>query len=436
MSIDSAPASKVRFRIVGVSMLMAFILYLDRVCLGEIVKSDSFARDVLLSDTDLGDILGAFFFTYALFQIPTGWASDRFGARKILTAYIVLWSLFTALTGFMSTFAGLLAMRLLCGAAEAGAYPTCGAVIRRWIPIHQRARASSLVAFGGRLGGALAPAITTWMVLQLGHWRRPLWIDGVVGVLIASLYWYVVRDRPEEHPDCNDAERAVIGNPPVEPPVPTREFLAMLAAFCVNRNLWLNGLGQFSTNVGWAFLVTWLPKYLKREQHVPDETGAFMVTLVLACGMVGQLAGGWLADLSVQRLGLRWGRVLPLFCSGTLAGCAYLVSLQMDTAWSVVACFCAVSFFVDLGNPATWAFMQDIGGRATAAAFGWGNMWGNFGAAAIAKTAPMIVAAGATQQLGQRNVFLVCVGALFLYGFVSLGLDATKPVLKSPVATV
>ena len=416
MPTDLAPPSNIRFRIIGVSMLMAFILYLDRVCLGEIVKSDSFARDVPLSDKELGDILGAFFFTYALFQIPTGWASDRFGARKVLTAYIVLWSVFTAMTGFMSTFAGLLAMRLLCGAAEAGAYPTSGAIIRRWIPIQQRARASALVAFGGRLGGALAPAITTWMVIQLGHWRRPLWIDGVVGLAIAALYWWVVRDRPEEHPDCNDAERAVIGHPPVEPPVPTREFFGMILAFCRCRNLWLNGIGQFCTNVGWAFLVTWLPKYLKRELHVPDAEGAMMVTLVLACGMLGQLTGGFLADLSVHRFGLRWGRVLPLFASGTLAGIAYLVCLQQSTAWGYVACFCCVSFAVDLGNPATWAFMQDIGGRATAAAFGWGNMWGNLGAAAISKAAPLIVAAGATPALGQRNVFLFCTGALFLYG--------------------
>ena len=121
MSTDNAAPSYVRFRIVGVSMLMAFILYLDRVCLGEIVKSDSFARDVAISDEELGLVLSAFFYAYALFQIPTGWASDRFGARKILTAYIVLWSLSTALTGLMSTFAGLLALRLLCGAAEAGA---------------------------------------------------------------------------------------------------------------------------------------------------------------------------------------------------------------------------------------------------------------------------------------------------------------------------
>ena len=430
MSTDTAAPTNVRFRIVGVSMLMAFILYLDRVCLGEIVKSDSFARDVAISDEELGLVLSAFFYAYALFQIPTGWASDRFGARKILTAYIVLWSLSTALTGLMSTFAGLLALRLLCGAAEAGAYPTSGSVIRRWIPIDRRARASAAVAFYGRVGGALAPVITTWMVIQLGHWRRPLWVDGAVGLLIAALYWHVIRDRPEEHPDCNAAERNLIGHPPNEPPVPTREFFGMFRTFCRDRNLWLNGLGQFCTNVGWAFLVTWLPKYLKKDLHVPDEEGAMMVTLVLACGMLGQLTGGYMADWCVRRFGLRRGRVLPLFVSGTLGGIAYLVSLRQDTPWGLVACFCCVSFSVDLGNPATWAFMQDIGGRATAAAFGWGNMWGNLGAGVISQVAPLIVAAGATPALGQRNVFLLCTAALFLYGLISLCLDATKSVIK------
>ncbi|GDY23102.1 glucarate transporter [Verrucomicrobiota bacterium] len=432
----AAQPSNVRHRIILVSMLMAFILYLDRICLAEIVKSASFKTDVPLSKEEIGSILSAFFLSYALFQVPTGWASDRFGARKMLTAYIVLWSLFTGLTGFMSSFAGLLAMRLLCGAAEAGAYPTCGAVIRRWMPLAARARSSALVAFGGRVGGTLAPFLTAWMVITLGHWRRPLWIDGAVGLVIAAIYWRVVRNSPEEHPDCNDAERALIGKPPVQPPIPTSEFLGMLWAFCRNRNLWLNAAGQLFTNIGWAFLITWLPTYLKEQQHVEDVAGGRMVTVVLAFGMAGQLVGGWVADLSVRRFGLRWGRVLPLFASGFLGGSAYLVCLNMNSAWGVVACCCLVSFAVDMGNPATWAFMQDIGGRATAAAFGWGNMWGNFGAAMIAKLVPWLLAIGTSGEAGQRNVFLVCAGALFLYGFLSLGLDATKPVLKTAAQKV
>ena len=428
--MSAAAPTNVRHRIIAVSMLMAFILYLDRICLAEIMKSASFKSEVPLSKEEIGKILGAFFFSYALFQVPTGWASDRFGARKMLTAYIVLWSVFTGMTGLMSSFAGLLVARLLCGAAQAGAYPTSGAVIRRWIPLTARARSSSFVSLGGRLGGTLAPFLTAWMVIELGHWRRPLWIDAAVGLVIAAIYWQVVRDRPEEHPDCNEAERALIGQPPVEAPIPTREFLGMLGAFCRSRSLWLNAAGQLLVNIGWAFLVTWLPTYLKEQQGVEDVAGGRMVTIVLACGIPGQLVGGWLADLSVRRFGLRWGRVLPMSASGFLAGSAYLACLQMDTAWGVIACCCVVSFAVDMGNPAIWAFMQDAGGRATAAAFGWGNMWGNFGASAISMLVPWLLAVGTSSEAGQRNVFLVCAGSLFIYSIIVLGLDATKPVLK------
>ena len=431
--MSANPPTNIRHRIILVSMLMAFILYLDRICLAEIVKSASFNTDVPLTKEEIGRILGAFFFSYALFQVPTGWASDRFGPRKMLTAYIVLWSLFTGLTGFMSTFAGLLVMRLLCGAAEAGAYPTCGAVIRRWIPLEARARSSAFVAFGGRIGGTLAPFITAWMVVELGHWRRPLWIDGGVGLIIAAIYWHVVRNSPEEHPDCNDAERALIGKPPVERPVSLGEFLGLVGALAQSRSLWLNAVGQLCTNIGWGFLITWLPTYLKEQKHVEDIAGGRMVTVVLAFGMVGQLVGGWVADLSVRRFGLRWGRVLPLFASGFLGGCAYLVCLNVDSAWGVIACCCMVSFAVDMGNPATWAFMQDVGGRATAAAFGWGNMWGNFGAAAISMLVPLLLELGKQGDTGQRNVFILCASALFVYAFISLGLDATKQVLKKAV---
>ncbi len=65
--------------------------------------------------------------------------------------------------------------------------------------------------------------------------------------------------------------------------------------------------------------------------------------------------------MTPRRFGLRWGRVLPMSVSGFLAGSAYLVCLQMDSAWGVVACCAVVSFAVDLGNPAIWAFMQDVG---------------------------------------------------------------------------
>jgi len=422
-------ATHIRFRIVGVSMLMAFILYLDRICLGEVVKSVSFKSDIALTKEQIGRILGAFFFTYALVQVPAGWASDRFGGRRMLTGYIMIWSLFTGITGLMHGFWGLLLARLGCGMSEAGAYPTSGALIRRWIPLTGRARASSLVTFGGRIGGTLAPYLTALLILQLGSWRAALWVDCAAGLLIAGTYWFVVRNRPEEHPACNPVERALIGPPSHEPGPSLRELAVALGAFSRSRSLWLLSVGQFFTNVGWAFLITWLPTYLADEKHIEAIRGAKMVTLILGVGMFGQLAGGWLCDWTTRRLGLRWGRVLPMCGASVVAGLAYVGCLSAGSVWAIVG-FCAlVSFATDVANPGGWAFTQDVGGRVTAAAAGWSNMWGNFGAAISAMMVPHLMHAGASGEGGQHLVFIACAGAFFLAALAYSGMDATKPIL-------
>lgn len=423
-------ATNVRYRIVFISILMAFSLYLDRVCLGEIVKADSFRADVQLSPEQIGRILGAFFFTYALFQVPAGWISDRFGARRMLTGYILAWSLLTGLTGLMTSSAALLAARLGCGVAQAGAYPTSSAVVRKWIRLERRGRASSLVSFGGRLGGTLAPFLTALLIIALGGWRQTLWLYGIVGVAIAAAYWWIVRDQPSEHPDCNEAELQRIGRPADNQRPELRDILPMLGACCLSRSLWLNSLGQFCVNVGWAFLITWLPTYLKESKNVAAADGAFMVSIVLAMGMLGQLIGGWATDWSVRRFGLRIGRVLPISLASFVAGGAYLCCLTLDHVYAIVACCAVVSLMTDVGNPSIWAFMQDVGGRNTGAIYGWANMWGNFGASLSSVMVPWLMAYGASAGNGQQLVFIACASAFFVAGLAALGMDATRP-LKS-----
>ena len=425
----TAPApTNIRSRIIGVTMLVAFILYLDRICMGEIVKSVSFHADPGLSKMQTGRILGAFFFAYALFQVPAGWASDRFGARPMLTIYIVLWSLFTVLTGLASGFAGLLAARLLCGMAEAGAYPTAMALIRKWIPLTGRARASSMVALGGRIGGTLAPFLTIWMIVKMGSWRASLWIDGAAGFVIAILFWKIARSNPQEHPLVNAAELARIGRPEIEPPLSGREFRHALSCFCKSTSLWSNSAYQFLVNFGWAFLVTWLPTYLVEERHTGQIEGGRMVTCVLAFGMLGQIAGGFFCDRATRRFGIRRGRVLPVVSAMLVAAAAYVCCPFVPSTWLFIACCAAVSFCVDLANPALWAFMGDVGGRATAAAGGWGNMWGNFGASAGALLVPWLLKTGGGD--GNTFVFFTLAGAFVLAALVVLPMDATKKLLR------
>lgn len=432
----SHAASNVRYRIVLVSIFAAFILYLDRVCLAEIVKSDQFLSDTGLDKEQIGRFIGSFFFAYALFQIPAGWLSDRFGARLMLSIYILGWSIATGLTGLMSSLAGLIVARQLCGVMQAGAYPTLSATIRRWIPFQSRGRASSFVSVGGRLGGALAPALTVLVIGSIGGWKETLWLYAAIGIVIAIGYWWTVRDTPDVHPDCNEYEQTLIGHPRGEPRPALRDIAPMIWSCCKSSSLWLNSFVQFCINVGWAFLITWLPTYLKESKGVADTEGAFMVSIVLAIGLLGQPIGGWATDRSVARFGHRFGRVMPIIVSCMIAALAYAGCIVVESAWAVVACCAVVALAVDIGNPSIWAFMQDVGGRNTGAVFGWANMWGNFGASLNAVMVPYLMKQSGDGTGAQPMVFAACAAAFFLAGLAAVGMNATKPLeIGNPVTT-
>ena len=417
-------SSGIRYQIIAVSVLMAFFLYLDRVCLGEIVKTDSFLRDFEgASKEQIGEVLGAFFFAYALFQVPAGWASDRFGGRIMLTFYIVAWSLLTGFSAMASSLAGLLVARLAFGVVQAGAYPTSGAVIRKWFHPSKRAAASSYVSIGGRLGGTLAPFVTTLLVLQLSSWRHVLYLYCFGGMIVAAAYWWIVRNRPQDHPSVNSRELHSIGTTGDESTTSVRDIPPMLIAMINSRSLWLNSLAQFCLVFGWAYLITWLPTYLKEEKGVDEFSGSLMVTGVLAIAIPGQLIGGRIGNLAVDKLGLRLGRVIPLSATCLLASVAYVGCSAIDSVWLIVGLCALVSLMTDIGNPTIWAFMQDIGGRNTAAVFGWGNMWGNLGAAASAVAVPRLMTLG-----GETVVFLTCSGMYLAAAVAVWGMDATKPI--------
>jgi MFS family permease len=139
-------------------------------------------------------------------------------------------------------------------------------------------------------------------------------------------------------------------------------------------------LYQFLANVGWVFLATLMPTFLKDQKHMSDFWTGLMSSIALLIGTVGMFSGGWLTDMLTRRFGVRAGRMIPLAGSRVFGGCAYLGLLWYDKAWACVAVFAIIAIVSDLSVPATWAYVQDVGGRNVAAAFAWPNMWGNIGA--------------------------------------------------------
>ncbi len=156
-------ATRVRWGIVGITAIASLLLYLDRYCVG--FARDAIQQEFNASPVMMGWFVSAFFYSYALGQVPASWIGHRFGIRFALTAFILTWSLFTGLIGAVTSVAAIIALRLLCGLAQAGAFPCAGRIIRDWMPVAQRGVGSSYVTFGGRVGGAIAPVLTGSLML-------------------------------------------------------------------------------------------------------------------------------------------------------------------------------------------------------------------------------------------------------------------------------
>src|SRR5437016_2058437 len=93
---SDAPVTRVRYRVLGMLALLSFILYLDRICIGQAV--DAIETELDIPHSYMGLVLSAFTVAYGLFEVPTGHWGHRYGSRGVLTRIVLWWSLFTALT--------------------------------------------------------------------------------------------------------------------------------------------------------------------------------------------------------------------------------------------------------------------------------------------------------------------------------------------------
>ncbi|MCH2129071.1 MAG: MFS transporter [Pirellulaceae bacterium] len=594
--------TQVRHGVVGSLVAMSFLLYLDRFCVG--IAEPFIKQDLNLSTFQVGIFFSVFFLTYALGQVPAGWLSDRFGARGMLTLYILTWSFFTAMMGFCYGFASLLLMRAAYGAGQAGAYPTSASVVSKWVPFSNRGFASSLVAFGGRLGVAIAPVLTAvfivlfvspqtpslldgeslrdgpgfclrlsppdkkdlpralqyvrsqlpddvqatvdqiaesyrpigerkkkiqarikilqrqWRLVAahrtgkeideldfeldnsdlnqiiaalnalieneqffqadefntlknidrsalrmmarvqrqetlsaadstrfhrlllegcfpeelakvyMSGWRPVMILYGASGVTVALLFFFVVRNQPAEHPRCNPAEVELIerGRPPHTPSPHGSVGRVPWSQLLRSYSLWLSCLSQVGTNIGWVFLVTWFPRYLLEAHQVPILERGLMASIPMFAGWLGMLGGGRLTDALVPRVGLKWGRRIPMAITRFSGMLAFIACLWLNDPWAITAALSLVAISTDLGTASVWAFCQDVGGKYVGSVLGWGNMWGNLGA-----TVSPILLAWVFESWGWHEMFLVCAASFLASGLFALGVDATKPVVTEDV---
>jgi ACS family glucarate transporter-like MFS transporter len=258
-------------------------------------------------------------------------------------------------------------------------------------------------------------------------WRPTLAVFGLFGAGLAGVFWLFFRDDPARHPLVNEAETKLIRaeDAPVAadaPPVPAG---TLWGGILTNRGLWLSSFVQFGTNFSWVFLGTKVPEYLERVHQVPTLRQGLMTGLPFVLSLPMLLVGGWWTDRMTRRLGPYLGRSFPLASTRFIAALGFFACLLFDAPWPVVLALCVVSVANDVGLPAIWAYNLDVGGRNVGLVLGWGNMWGNLGAACSPVALGLIQA-----RYGWDAVFITCGLVFVVIGLASFGVDATRPVVR------
>lgn len=423
--------TQTRWLIIALIFVVDVLMFIDRVNIS--IAAKYIIPEYGLSDVQMGWVFSAFVLGYALLQIPGGWLGDRFGPRQVLTGAIFWWSVFTTVTAvagelFLASLLGVIGsfivVRVLIGVGEAAGLPNRNRVVANWIAPHERALALGIGGSGSAFGAALTPPLIVSIMVTLG-WRAAFYLAGGVGLVLAWGWYWLARDRPEQHPWVNNAELRYItqaseesrpAHGPSGEPVPWRALVG-------NKDLWRLTTAYFAVGYIAYLYFSWFYLYLVNVRGFSVVSGGLFGSLPFLVSAITAPIGGWLSDRLSQRYGKRIGRcrlglvslllTAGWICAGATATNPYLAVLFLSLG--------AGSLFV--AAPVYFATTIDLAQRYAGTAGGFMNMGGNLGGTLSPTLTPFLA-----QQIGWGGAFCVAAGLALLGSLFWLGVHPERAI--------
>ena len=421
-STSSRP-THARHVVLALTVAAYFITYMDRVVFSTAVPE--MRKELGISLVQMGAILAAFRYSYAIFQVPGGWLGDKIGPRRALSLIVGWWSVLTSLTAAGWSAASMYAIRFIFGVGEAGAFPIATRSLSRWILPAERGFAQGITHAGSRLGGALAGPVVAYMVVHYG-WRMPFWAFGIVGLLWSAVWFSYYRDTPEQHHGVNAAELEKIhsasGGPgkPVGSAVPWGRILASPVVWQISA---MYVCYQYSL----AWYTDWFPTFLKESRGFSSHDMGTFTGLSWVAAAIGNLSGGWLTDLALRVTGdvRRSRRMVGILGFVIAAVGIYSATVTRDPKTCVYLNWIAFAG-LEVTVSVSWAIPLDIAGDYAGSAAAVMNCCGNLGGALSSQFVPVMVKAS-----GWNMPLLVASGLSVLGALIYAKIDASKRVAFS-----
>ena len=333
-------ATRVRWTYVAPTLLVVWIVSMfDKSNMSIVVANPRFLGEVGLAGQTklLGWLIGGLFIAYGLAAPLWGWTVARFGARYTTIAGLTIWALTCFWAGVSQSYGTLLASRVALGVGEAICYPVTLALVANWFALRERGKATAYWWIGTMIGPMLVGLIVTTLILYIG-WRGQFFAMGVLAlVLPIPMVWFLVRDKPEQHPAINPAEVDFIRAGSIEnnKDAPGR-VLQTVDSVWRNHRFWLMTIAISANAIffwGWS---GWLPTYLRSERHFTFSTSGYLTFVIYGFAVATILLLGRVSDRLFRRApfaGVGWALAAVFLIAAALAPSA---------TWSVVLMICAL----------------------------------------------------------------------------------------------
>jgi len=283
MTVASRPY---RWAILSVCVLGFMQTHVQRVGFAPLIPT--FMADMSLSYAAAGTIMAAYFWSYALMQVPIGMLTDRLGARRVMLGCMAVMAVGALAFALAHTFGQSLLARFVVGTGAAAMWLPGLRLIHEWFPLRERGLATGLFSAGGGVGGTAALLLLPILAGHLG-WRLGYALLAVPVLVTMGAVWVLVG------PDLRSRDGAAMPG----------GFAASMLEVLGTPTLWPFNLYVLFSYGGYFALLTWLPTFLVRSEGM-GQAGAGVVTALITAGtIVSWPVAGALSD--------RFGRRKPIF---------------------------------------------------------------------------------------------------------------------------
>jgi sugar phosphate permease len=351
-------ASKIRVWLALVLAFVVLVAYLDRVNVSLLIAFPRFLEEMGLKGNPVGQglLMTFFLISYGLGNVLLGPIGDRLGPRKAMSIALVTWAAPLMVAANAKTITVLYASMFVLGAGEALHYPMQIALVKNWFPRQERGKANSTWLLGQMIGPALGMSCFS-MVLAGYGWRAIYWLCAILSMAAVPLIWFVIRDRPDQHPWVNKAELDYIKKgltadaTPKEKGVQTGSALQNYLELIKSPDFCCSAISFWASVSMWWAIMSWMPQYLRVARGFSWAKMGVFSTLPFIFGLIGLISAGVIAD--------KLKRAAVINCVG-LAGCAAFLFLAaiVPNNYLCAALLCVALYFKGVSLPMAWTVLQ------------------------------------------------------------------------------